>query len=86
MVNPLVIVEIWSPSTDYKDRGIKMREYQSITSLQEYVIISQDEIRVEHFTRQSPNEWLYRAYEQETAQLHLSTIDVSMLLSEIYAE
>lgn len=86
LVNPLIIVEIWSPSTDYKDRGIKMREYQSITSLQEYVMISQDEIRVEHFTRQSPNEWLYRAYEQETAQLHLSTIDVSMLLSEIYAE
>ncbi|GAB4478438.1 MAG: hypothetical protein OHK0057_29350 [Thermoflexibacter sp.] len=86
LVNPLIIVEIWSPSTDYKDRGIKMREYQSITSLQEYVMISQDEIRVEHFTRQSPNEWLYRAYEQETAQIHLSTIDVSILLSEIYAE
>ncbi len=86
LVNPIIIVEIWSPSTDYKDRGVKMREYQSISSLQEYVMISQDEIRVEHFTRQSPNEWIYRVYEQETAQLHLSTIDVTISLSEIYAE
>ncbi len=86
LVNPIIIVEIWSPSTDYKDRGIKMREYQSISSLQEYVMISQDETLVEHFTRQSPNEWIYRVYEQETARLHLSTIDVTMSLSEIYAE
>lgn len=41
--NPILIVEIWSPSTDYKDRGIKLREYQSIESLQEYIMISQEE-------------------------------------------
>jgi Uma2 family endonuclease len=88
LINPVLIVEIWSPSTDYKDRGIKLREYQSIPSLQEYVMISQEEARIEHFIRQdsSNNAWIYKVYDQLFTQISLPTIDVSILLSEIYAD
>ncbi len=88
LLNPILIIEIWSPSTDYKDRGIKLREYQSINALQEYMMISQDETRIEHFIRQnnSPNEWIYKVYDQPSAPINLPTINVSILLSDIYAE
>lgn len=86
--NPILIVEIWSPSTDCKDRGIKLREYQSIESLQEYVMISQEEIRIEHFIRQNnqENEWIYKVYDKLTSEMHLPAISASILLSAIYAD
>ncbi len=52
LLNPIVLIEVLSPSTEAYDRGEKFAHYRRLESLQEYVLIAQDKIRVEHFRRQ----------------------------------
>ncbi|HZO87933.1 MAG TPA: Uma2 family endonuclease [Chthonomonadaceae bacterium] len=58
LLNPMAIVEVLSPSTEAFDRGKKFANYRKIDSLTDYLLISQDELRIEHYTRQSDNQWL----------------------------
>ena len=51
LLNPIVIVEVLSSSTEAYDRGEKFAHYRQLTSLQEYVLVVQDQIRVEHYRR-----------------------------------
>src|SRR5918912_1251120 len=59
ILNPVLIVEVLSESTAAFDRGKKFQSYQQIESLQEYLLVAQDEYVVEHFLRQENNHWLY---------------------------
>ena len=52
LLNPIVIVEVLSPSTEAYDSGEKFRRYQQLASLREYVLVAQDSVRVEHYRRQ----------------------------------
>ncbi|HYN90066.1 MAG TPA: Uma2 family endonuclease, partial [Ardenticatenaceae bacterium] len=58
LLNPIVIVEVLSASTESYDRGKKFSFYRSIPSLIEYVLVAQDEHRVEHYLRQAGGHWL----------------------------
>jgi Uma2 family endonuclease len=60
ITNPTLLVEVLSPSTEQEDRGNKWQHYQLIPSLQEYVIVSQSERRVEHYRRLPSGAWEYR--------------------------
>jgi Uma2 family endonuclease len=60
LLNPTVIVEVLSDSTEREDRKDKFRDYRSISSFREYLLVAQDEPRVEHFTRQESGLWSYR--------------------------
>lgn len=59
ITNPTLIVEVLSPSTEQDDRGSKWQQYQLIPSLQEYVLISQSEARVERYRRLASGTWEY---------------------------
>jgi Uma2 family endonuclease len=59
VLNPILIVEVLSESTAAFDRGKKFQSYQQIESLQEYLLVSQDEHLVEHYLRQEDSHWLY---------------------------
>ena len=83
LLNPTVIVETLSPTTAAYDRGEKFAYYRQIASLQDYVLLSQDRILVEHFTRQG-NLWLYRALDSVEDVLPLVSIDCHVPLAEIY--
>lgn len=50
LLNPAVIFEILSPSTEFNDRGVKFRRYREITSLIDYILVDQDQVRIEQFT------------------------------------
>lgn len=63
LLNPSVIIEILSPSTEAYDRGVKFAHYQSIASLQVYALIAQDRYRIESYRRQTHDNWLYSAVE-----------------------
>jgi Uma2 family endonuclease len=60
VVNPKVLVEILSKTTEEYDRGPKWTGYQTIGSLTDYVLISQSEVRVEHYRRNRDGSWTYR--------------------------
>jgi Uma2 family endonuclease len=61
LVNPTIVVEVLSGSTEQYDRGLKWEGYQRIASLTDYLLVSQTEARVEHFLRGVAGAWVYRA-------------------------
>lgn len=71
ITNPSVIVEVLSPSTEQEDRGGKWQHYQLIPSLQEYVLVSQSEVRVERYRRLAAGGWEY--VDLTEGELQLST-------------
>lgn len=80
-----VIVEVLSPSTETYDRGLKFLHYQSLPSLQEYVLISQEVLQVEVYHRRiQKQDWIYQALSQPEDALVLSSIDFSCRLAELY--
>ena len=83
--NPIVIVEVLSPSTANYDRGLKFVLYREIPSLMDYLIFHSDEIHVEHYTRQSNESWLLQNYRGETARIPLPSIKCELTLNSIYA-
>ncbi len=79
-----MIFEVLSPSTETYDRGVKFQRYLAIETLKDYVLVEQDEIRVEHYARGTAGAWTFRAYEQLDDQLKLDSIGVSLPLARIY--
>jgi Uma2 family endonuclease len=84
VVNPLLIIEVLSPSTRDYDRGLKFEMYRKIDSLREYLTVSQDSPHVEHWTRADHNHWELMEVEDPTATLELPSIGCILPLSEIY--
>lgn len=84
LLNPSVIVEVLSQSTESYDRGDKFEQYRSIDSLSDYILISQERFRVEHFIRQPDDFWLYRSYSALSEQVHIDSIDCILPLEEVY--
>jgi Uma2 family endonuclease len=85
LLNPALIVEVLSPSTERVDRGMKFDCYRAIESLHAYVLISQDEPRVELYSRQSDGSWRYDVATGLQAILPLDTIGCEIRLAEAYA-
>jgi Uma2 family endonuclease len=83
LLNPTVIVEVLSESTEAYDRGEKFAHYRRIDSLREYVLVAQDKIRVEHFRREG-EEWVFSEVSGPDATLHLGSIDCHISLATIY--
>ena len=85
LVNPKVIVEVLSPSTELWDRGKKFKHYRNIPSLRECVLISQDHVMVEKFSINADGEWALRDYRTLEDILVLDSISCQIKLSDIYA-
>ena len=84
LLNPIVIVEVLSPSTEAYDRGEKFAHYRQLTSLQEYVLVAQDQMHVEHYRRQE-KQWILTDIEKHDEILYLPSIQCELPLQEIYA-
>ncbi len=84
VLNPTVIIEVLSPSTESWDRGGKFARYRPIESLTDYVLVSQDEVLVEHYTRQG-EQWLLTASSRPADSLVIDSIGCSVPLADIYA-
>ena len=82
---PCLIIEVLSNSTEAKDRGVKFANYQTIESLQEYVLISQIEPRIEVFRRSDRKFWILQTY-TAGEDLELQSINLTIPLSSIYED
>src|SRR5262245_35340594 len=74
LLNPTVVIEVLSPSTEDFDRGRKFKQYRGIASLQDYILVSQNQIQVEHFTRQESDTWILRDLTHPEDKLNLPSI------------
>jgi Uma2 family endonuclease len=84
LLNPQVIVEVLSSSTESYDRGLKFAHYRTIESLREYVLVTQTEHRVERYLRQNDGTWLYSEVTDPQGSLELSSLTCRIPLSRIY--
>jgi Uma2 family endonuclease len=86
LVNPIAIFEVLSPSTEAYDRGEKFLRYRTqISTLQEYILVSQEKPMVEHFTRQTDGTWVSVVVSGLSENLYLASIECRLALEEIYS-
>ena len=84
LLNPTIIIEVLSPTTEAYDRGKKFEHYRSIASLVEYLLVSQSEPQVEQYLRQDDNRWLFTETSGLEATLTLPSIQCELALAEVY--
>jgi len=84
VTNPSVLIEVLSPSTEDYDRGKKFQHYRTIETLRDYLVIAQDSIHVEHYSRQEKHQWLLREFTQAEGVMHLASIGCSLPLAAVY--
>jgi len=84
LLNPTMIVEVLSKSTEGYDRGQEFQNYRTVDSLSEYLLVSQEAYYLEHYARQPGNHWLLTEMGGLDGMLELPTFACTLTLSEIY--
>ncbi|MFN7919878.1 MAG: Uma2 family endonuclease [Bryobacteraceae bacterium] len=84
ITNPMVIIEILSPSTSDYDSGGKFRLYRQLDSFKEYVLVAQDQPRIEVFRKNPNGRWELTTYEGFSARVELESLGLSIPLAGIY--
>lgn len=84
IVNPILIVEVLSGSTEAKDRGEKMLAYRTLETLREYVLVSQDKAVVEQYSKNADGNWIHKATIGLNSKVKFESIEVELTLEEIY--
>ena len=84
LLNPVLLIEVLSDSTESYDRGKKFQHYRSIETLQEYVLVSQTEARIEKYVRHGDGFWLLSEAVGLDSEIEFASIDCRVALSEVY--
>ena len=84
VVNPLMIAEVLSDSTEKYDRGDKFRMYRTIPSFKEYLLISQTTIQVEKFTKNNDNQWVLSEYSRKNETITFDSFEFEISLDDLY--
>jgi len=84
LINPTLIVEILSPTTEDRDRGTRLFQYRSIPSLQVILLVAQARIHVERFLRQEDGTWILTDFDRLEDVLDLPAIGSTLTLAEVY--
>lgn len=86
LLNPTLIYEVLSPSTEAYDRGDKFTHYKSTTSLREYLLIAQHRPHITHFVRNDDGSWSYSEVNDLDASLYLPLVGITLRLSDVYQD
>jgi Uma2 family endonuclease len=85
LLNPVVIIEVLSRSTEAYDRGDKFAHYQRLPSLREYILIASDKRRIERFSRRdSGNEWVLTVCGEAGGVMDLPSIHCTLSMERVY--
>ncbi|MEZ6086553.1 MAG: Uma2 family endonuclease [Pirellulaceae bacterium] len=84
LVNPRLIVEVLSDSTEAYDRGRKFEQYRQIASLEHYLLIAQDRVHIELYSRQDLGSWVLSEYGSPDEVISLAALDCELTVADIY--
>ena len=84
LLNPTLLIEVLLPSTENYDRGRKFQMYRTLTALAEYLLVAQDGIHIEHYTRQPDGRWVLFESDQPDAVFQLAAIDCTLSAADVY--
>lgn len=82
-LNPIIVIEVLSPSTESYDRGEKAERYKKLESLKEYILISQDQLNVEHYTVEE-GIWSVKKLNDLNDTLRLTSVEAELPLQQLY--
>ncbi len=86
LINPTVAFEIYSKNTSFQDKTEKLECYLALESIREYLLIKEDEMRVEHYFKQNPKQWIYRIYDSREDVVSIESLNCKVSLAELYAQ
>ncbi|MEO8072111.1 MAG: Uma2 family endonuclease [Acidobacteriota bacterium] len=86
LLNPTVVVEIYSTATSFHDKTEKLEAYLAMSSIREYLLVKEDEMRVEHYTKQNAKQWIYRIYNDKDEVVTIDALNCKISMTEIYAQ
>jgi Uma2 family endonuclease len=84
LLDPTLLIEVLSPSTEAYDRGETFEHYRKLESLREYVLIAQERLHLEQFVRQSDGHWLLSEWSGSDATVSLGSVGATLVLAEVY--
>ena len=84
LLNPGLIVEVLSPSTEAYDRGRKFEQYKSIESLREYLLVASDRVHADLYTRQADGRWMLTSADTLESALTLESVGAQLTLVDLY--
>jgi Uma2 family endonuclease len=84
IMNPVLLIEVLSPSTERYDRGMKFQNYRTIDTLQDYILIGQDDHRIEHYSRQEAGQWVLNEVAGAEATLPIPSLQCQLALADVY--
>ena len=84
LLDPTVIIEVLSDSTEAYDRGDKFAHYRALESLTDYLLVAQDKPRIEHYSRQPDGRWLYSVADGPDGRIEIAAIGCVLHLAEVY--
>ena len=86
LLNPTVVVEIFSNQTNSSDKTKKLENFLEMESIRECLLLKEDEMRVEHYARQNAKQWIYRIYNERDDVVSLDSVNCKVSVAEIYAQ
>lgn len=86
LLNPTIVFEIVSAPGDSSEKTQKLEKFLAMDSIKECVLIKQDEMRIEHYSKQNAKQWIYRIYNERDDVMSLESINTKISLSEVYAQ
>ena len=86
LLNPTVVLEIISNATNTLDKTQKTEAYFAMDSIREFVLVKEDEMRIEHYLKQNAKQWIYKIYNERDDVASMESIGCKVSLSEIYAQ
>lgn len=84
LLNPELIVEVLSPSTEAYDRGLKFDHYKNIGAMRDYLLLATDRIHADLYTRQPDNRWLLTSSSEPEASLTIESLGMQLIVSTLY--
>ena len=84
IINPRILIEVLSPSTERYDRDVKRRHYSRIESLQEYIIVAQNQPQIDRFVRQADGTWSSEVFHGIEETFSLASLPIEIPLAKIY--
>jgi Uma2 family endonuclease len=84
IINPQVIIEVLSKSTQGYDRSGKFSSYRTIPTFQEYLLLDTTKIAVEHFSKIDAKRWSFCEYDESDQTITLSSVDFQISLADVY--
>jgi len=86
LLNPTIAIDVFSSQTNSTDKTQRLENFLAMESIKECIQVKEDEMRIEHFSKQNAKQWIYRIYNERDDVISLESINLKLSLSEVYAQ